>query len=118
MTMPSSVIADAGRRLRISVATAGRWWSELSNAVGGSAVAEELLDQRLVETSFCGSARSPLVRRRAGAKCCGIAGQRPRQQERDDHDLIRLGIANINRSPIMVSMTSPPPVAYALTIAR
>ena len=53
--------------------------------IGG--VTEELLDQRLVEAEFLADLLDRLlVRRGAGEIRRGIAGQRPRQQERDDHD--------------------------------
>ena len=50
-------------------------------------VAEELLDQRLVETELLADLLDRLLGRRgAGEIRRGIAGQRARQQEGDDHD--------------------------------
>ena len=50
-------------------------------------VAEELLDQRLVEAELLADLLDRLlVRRGTGEIRRGIAGQRARQQERDDHD--------------------------------
>ncbi len=53
--------------------------------IGG--VAEELLDQRLVEAEFLADLLDRLLGRRRSRKIRrGIAGQRAGQQERDDHD--------------------------------
>jgi hypothetical protein len=67
-TRPSSVSsADAGRRLR--------------------SVAEELLDQRLVEAEFLADLLDGFLAGRGPGEIGGrVAGQRARQQEGDDHD--------------------------------